>query len=167
MGARQVFSMDLRAARVATAPAFGASRAIDNSQEDPEAIIAELTGGEMADLVVEAAGEVNAINLAPSLVKTGGQILFFGVPRAHVFPFDFWTFFRKYCHTTSSGGAPFEPGRQSFRMAVDLIASGEIDVRPLITHRFRFREVMEAYELARTGADGAIKVVIEMENGDS
>ena len=71
-------------------------------------------------------------------MKTGGHLLFFGIPRAYGFAFDYETFFRKYCTTTSIAGAPFEPGLISFRLALDLIASGAIDVTPLLTHRLPF-----------------------------
>ena len=47
-------------------------------------------------------------------------------------------------------------------MALDLIATGEIDVAPMVTHRFGFADVVDAYELARTRDDGVIKIVIEM-----
>jgi threonine dehydrogenase-like Zn-dependent dehydrogenase len=58
--------------------------------------------------------------------------------------------------------AAFEPGRKAFRQALDLIAEGVINVSPMLTHRFLLEQVLEAYELARTREDGAIKVVIEM-----
>jgi len=111
---------------------------------------------------VEAAGEVSSINLTPQLVKVGGHLLFFGVPRAYSFSFDFWTMFRKYCHTTSSGASAFEPGRVSFRMALDLVGSGAIDVSSMITHHFQFEQVGDAYALAKTCGDGAVKIVVEM-----
>lgn len=48
----------------------------------------------------------------------------------------------------------------SHPLAIELIASGKIDVKPLITHRFPLEESLKAFEVARTGADGAIKVMI-------
>ena len=112
--------------------------------------------------MIEAAGEAETINLAPALVKTYGHILFFGIPRAYGFTFDYETFFRKYATTTSIAGAAFEPGEKSSWLALDLVASGAIDVTPLLTHRLPFDRVPEAYELARDRSDGAIKVVIDM-----
>jgi threonine dehydrogenase-like Zn-dependent dehydrogenase len=43
-----------------------------------------------------------------------------------------------------------------------MIAAGEVDVLPLITHRFDFERVREAFELARTRRDGVIKAIVEM-----
>ena len=62
----------------------------------------------------------------------------------------------------TSSDAMADPRRESFWQALDLIARGEIDVSPMLTHRFPFERLGEAYELARTRDDGAIKVVIEM-----
>ena len=42
-----------------------------------------------------------------------------------------------------------------------MVASGQIDAMPLITHRFTLEESVEAFETARTGAGGAIKVMID------
>ena len=163
MGARQIIGLDVQEARVAAGLKFGATHTFNDALVDPLEQIKKLTGGKLADVVIEAVGEIEAINLAPDLVKVGGHVLYFGVPRGpHVIEFNFWNLFRKYCHTTSSGGSALEPGRASFRMALDLIVGGEIDVAPMITHRFSFDQVMEAYELARTRGDGVIKIVIEM-----
>ena len=45
--------------------------------------------------------------------------------------------------------------------AIAMVASGKVDVRPLITHRFSLEQTLEAFETAKTGAGGAIKVVIK------
>jgi threonine dehydrogenase-like Zn-dependent dehydrogenase len=162
MGAERVIGLDVKEARVAAGLQFGATHTLNNARVDPLQAVADITNGRLADVVIEAAGEIETINLPPHLVKVGGHLLYFGVPRAHTFDFDFWTLFRKYCYTTTAGASAFEPGRKSFRMALDLIARGLIDVSPMLTHRVTFEQVMDAYELAKTRDDGVIKVVIEM-----
>jgi len=162
MGAERVIGLDVMPARVDAALRFGATHTVNNGQEDPVKAVERITDGRLADIVIEAAGEVETINLTAHLVKQGGHLLFFGVPRAYHFTFDFWTLFRKYCYTTSSGASAFEPGRRSFRMALELIGAGVIDVSSMITHHFPFERVAEAYELAKTRQDGVIKIVIAM-----
>lgn len=44
--------------------------------------------------------------------------------------------------------------------AIAMVASGMVDVKPLITHRFKLEETVKAFETAKTGAGGAIKVMI-------
>jgi len=163
LGARRVIALDVKAARCAAAWKFGATHVINNSETDPVQAVSEITDGRMADLVVEAVGEHETINMMARLVRERGTILAFGIPRGErVFGFDYWSLFRKYCNLIASSGAILDPGRESFRMALDLIASGEIDVSAMVTHRFKFDDVLDAYELARTRDDGAIKIVIEM-----
>jgi L-iditol 2-dehydrogenase len=48
-----------------------------------------------------------------------------------------------------------------FSKAIEMVASGRIDVKPLITHRFQLEETLQAFETAKTGAGNAIKVMIK------
>jgi threonine dehydrogenase-like Zn-dependent dehydrogenase len=41
-----------------------------------------------------------------------------------------------------------------------MLASGQIDVKPLITHRYEFENAMGAFEHVRDGRPGTIKVMI-------
>ena len=43
-----------------------------------------------------------------------------------------------------------------------LIAAGELDTTPLITHRFPFSCIEEAYRLFESKADGVLKIAIDM-----
>jgi threonine dehydrogenase-like Zn-dependent dehydrogenase len=162
LGARHVIALDIAPFRLKRSKAFGATHIIDNSATDPIKAIREINGGELADLVVEAAGEVGSINLALDLVRQYGDILYFGYPRGQIFPFNFDKFFHKCCRAQTIVGASVEPNQASTRTALDLIAGGKIDVSQLITHRFPFERVMEAYEMHRTRCDECVKIVIEM-----
>lgn len=44
---------------------------------------------------------------------------------------------------------------------MNLIASGKIDVKRLITNRFKFEEAEKAFELVKAGKESVIKVIIE------
>uniref|UniRef100_A0A060T2M0 ARAD1A09570p n=1 Tax=Blastobotrys adeninivorans TaxID=409370 RepID=A0A060T2M0_BLAAD len=50
---------------------------------------------------------------------------------------------------------------EAFPEALDLLASGQIDGKRLVTHKFKFDEAEKAFETAASGKDGVIKVVIE------
>ncbi len=162
MGATTVIGVDLIASRTEAAKRFGATHTVNNSQVDALAAVAEITGGQLADVVIEAAGEPSSINLAPSLVKRYGHLLYFGIPRAQTIEFDFRTFFSKYAHTMSNSGTAFEPGHTSTKQALQMIAAGEIDVEALITHTFPFARVMDAYEMAYKRSGDCIKILVEV-----
>ena len=51
----------------------------------------------------------------------------------------------------------FEEGQ---RRLMNVIASGRIDLEPLITHRFGLEQIEEAYELFANQRDGVLKVAI-------
>ncbi len=162
MGAKRVIAIDLEEFRLSPAKSFGATHTVHNGSLEPLVAIQEINDGELVDLVIEAAGEVDSINLAADLVKKFGHILFFGYPRGQTIGFNFEQFFHKCCHATTIVGAAEEPNQTSTRLALDIIAGGEIDVTPIITHHFPFVQVRDAYELHRSRGDGAIKVVIDM-----
>ena len=50
----------------------------------------------------------------------------------------------------------------SYPKALELIASGQVDVKPLITHHFEMKDFIKAFETARDGSGGAIKVCISI-----
>ena len=53
----------------------------------------------------------------------------------------------------------------SYPRALALVASGAVNVKPLITHNFKLEQTLEAFETSRTGAGGAIKVMIHCDEG--
>jgi L-iditol 2-dehydrogenase len=48
-----------------------------------------------------------------------------------------------------------------------MVASGLINVKPLVTHRYSLLESQQAFEQAETGAQGAIKIAIVVANNES
>jgi threonine dehydrogenase-like Zn-dependent dehydrogenase len=172
MGALRVIALDIDAVRLERSKKFGATHTIHNAGSaasgDPRTTletvgaIRQITGGELADVVIEAAGEVASINLAIDLVRSCGDILFFGYPRGQTIQFNFDNLFHKCCHAHTIVGSSVEANQTSTRIALDVIASGQLDVSPLITHRVPFADVIDAYELHRTRGDKCLKIVIEM-----
>lgn len=161
MGAKQVIGLDIVEHRLTMARRFGANHTVNVEEVDPIEAIRELTAETMVDLVVEAVGKDETINLAPDLVRSQGELVLFGVPKNVIFPFTYERFFRKQLRTYSSAYTQLEPGFRSFRLALDWIAQGRLDVAPLVTHRMPVRKIQEAFHLAETRADGAVKVLVD------
>lgn len=166
MGARRVIAVDLQAHRLALSAQYGATDIIHNADADAEQIISDMTDGNMVDVVVEAGGEKSSINLAIDLVKKYGFIFYFGVPRVHgEMGFNMFEFFRKCARTQCMVGALLDPDHSCTRVALELIASGQADVAPMITHRFPFEKIQEAYDLQNTLDEGAVKIIVDMPKG--
>ncbi len=162
LGARKVIAIDLQGHRVAISEQYGATHTIHNADVDALSTVYNLTGGRMADIVVEAAGEAESIRMAVDLVRPHGTILYFGVPRLNTLEYPFFDLFRKTVLVRTIVGALSDPNHECTRMALDLIERGEAKVGPMITHRFPFDQVFDAYELQTTRDEGAIKIVIDL-----
>ena len=162
MGARRVIAVDLQAHRLAVSARYGATHTVHNANADAEDGVREILRGDLPDVVIEAAGEADSIRLAVTLVKKHGTILYFGVPRLETLDFPFYEFFRKTAVARTIVGASSDPGQSCTWLAIDLIARGEAEVGPMITHHFPFDQVLDAYELQTTRDEGAIKIVVDM-----
>jgi len=165
LGAARIIAIDLQAHRLAISTDFGATNTIHNLGQTPEITTQELldiTGGDFADVVIEAVGDESSINLSLDLVKEYGFILGFGVPHQLKFVFNYNELFRKNVRFQPCVFASREPEHASTRIALEMIASGAVDARPLITHRFPFEKVIDAYELQASKDEGALKILIDM-----
>ena len=161
MGAQKIIVFDIVDHRLEFARQMGAHYAFNAGQVDPIKIVQELTDGHLADLAVEAVGRAETINLCPDLVRSQGELALFGVPEQAILPFAYEKFFRKQLRTYSSVYTQLEPGFRSFRLALELIAQKRVSVAPFITHRFPFNEIGDAFHVAQTKTEGAIKILID------
>ena len=158
LGARQIIGIDRIAARLSLSQRMGATAVINVEQEDPIAAVADLTGGTMADLVVEAVGhEHQALNLCIDLCRRLGRIHYFGVPPQIVDGIRWRDVMMKNLSFSTSLGPDFA---RDYPLAMQWIGEGRIDVRPLVTHSFPLSEIQTAFETFSDRKDGACKVLI-------
>lgn len=160
-GAREIIAIDLLESRLRMSPRMGATAVIDSSREDPAARVAQLTGGAMADVVVEAVGHRRqALNLCIDLCRTGGRILSFGVPPETIDGLRWRDLFFKNIAVHTSINPDFA---RDFPLAMRWIVEGRIDLAPLLTHRYPLREIQTAFETFRDRRDGALKVLVDFQ----
>ena len=160
MGARlfspsHIVAIDLADSRLEAAKQFGADIVINNSREDPEAIIAELTGGLGADVAIEAVGVPASFEQAVRLIRPGGHVANIGVHGKPVTLHleDLWT--RDVTITTGLVDTYTTP------TLLRLVTSHLLDVGRFVTHRFTLDQFEEAYDMFTRAADtGALKVVL-------
>jgi len=156
-GASEVFISDVRPHRLELAEAMGAARTVDATKENTQAVIMEATGGRGVDLAVECAGAEVALVDCLKTAKRGGAVVVVGLgdnatyrlPMVElaVKELDVRGIFR-YVYT--------------YPAAINLIASGTVDVEKMITHRFPFDDVLKGFDYAEKGTDGAVKVMIDV-----
>lgn len=162
-GADKIIALDLKAYRLRLSEHYGASHQIHNANGSPAEAIKAINGGQLPDVVVEAAGEADSIALAVEIARENGFILYFGVPRCETIAFPIWQYFNKTITAKAMVHASREADHESTRRALDWISAGKVDVKPMITHTFAFADVLAAYELHRLQDEGAVKIIIDME----
>ncbi|MDP7067838.1 MAG: zinc-binding dehydrogenase [Acidimicrobiales bacterium] len=162
-GAAQVVVSDLSDTRLAVAAAYGADVCVHAREDDMHSAVGDLTGGNGVDYLVEAVGRSETFRESVDHVRMDGEIMWFGLPSVDAdIDMRFYKFFRKRLQAASTYGAQDEPDASSFREALDLIATGAIDVGPLLSHIFPVEKIDEAMHLAHEPHDAqALKVSIE------
>ena len=162
LGAAKVIALDPKTNRLQLACQYGATDTINIREEDPLEQALAINDGKLADIVVEAAGREASINLSIELARADtGFFLQFGVPYEPT-SVNYGKIFTKCLKHKSIVHAGREPGHTSTLQALDLIAGDYVDVSPLLTHRFPFERVLEAYEVHQNATDNAVKIVVDM-----
>jgi threonine dehydrogenase-like Zn-dependent dehydrogenase len=159
LGAGRIIGIDVLDRRVERGREFGATDSIGARDGDAVAAVRELTGGRMADLVVEAVGhQQQAFNLCIELCRDSGRLLYFGVPPERLNDVAWHTAFRKSLIVHTSVPADLRP---FVKIAMRAIGQGRVDPLPLITHRYAFNDVQRAFEMYRDRTDGALKIMLD------
>ena len=162
LGAAKVIALDPKSNRLQLAQQYGATDIINIREADPVEQILGINDEKLVDIVVEAAGRESSINLAIELARPdSGFFLQFGVPYEPI-NVNYGRIFTKCLKHKSIVHANSEPGHTSTLQALDLIAAGSLNVSAVLTHRFPFEKVLEAYELHQNATDNAVKIVIDM-----
>jgi L-iditol 2-dehydrogenase len=129
---------------------------ISSTEEDFEKIVLDETNGEGADVVITACSSPDAQEQALNVIAHRGHINYFGgLPKgSRKISIDSNLIHYKECFVFGSHGSV----PRHHRIALDLIASGAIDVRKLITHRFPLGSILEAFGVVENRE--AMKAVI-------
>jgi L-iditol 2-dehydrogenase len=145
----KVIAVDLKDYRLNLAEKHGADYCINASEEDVAGRVKEITKLG-SDFVVEAAGTRKAVEQTPFLVRKAGQVALVGefAGYLNLEDADDATFFTIYV-------SPVE-----YPLAVHLMAERIVDVKSLITHRFRLTDFKKALETANNPEEKALKIVI-------
>jgi threonine dehydrogenase-like Zn-dependent dehydrogenase len=159
LGAREIIAVERIESRLALSPKMGATATINPDKADVAAEVGRITKGAMADIVIEAVGHADqALNLALSLVKRFGRLLYFGVPPETIDGVAIRNAFANNVTIHTTVNPDFD---RDFPLAMRWLAEGRMDLSPLVTHTYPLREIQTAFETFRDRKDGAQKVVIE------
>ncbi|HLF80121.1 MAG TPA: zinc-binding dehydrogenase [Dehalococcoidia bacterium] len=162
-GTSQVIVTDVVQHRIDLALAHGATHGINATKEDVAERVKEITGGKLADIVVEACGLPETCNQVFDLVRVQGTVVIFGMPHGEpVFPFQWATMYSKLPNIIVTNSARAGEVYPAVVTMVDLISKGRLDLSYMISHRIPFNDVGKAYELFSNRTDNSMKVLINL-----
>ena len=158
--AARIVALDVVEERLRLARRQGARETINLAHDHPNEIAAELKRSGI-DVVVDASGSQAGLDLAADIVKSGGRINLFGWIKGQQARFD-----PSKWHLggfTVVNSAPAAKLRDTFPVAIDLIAAGLFDLRPLVTHTTSLAGYPALMEEILDGESSYLKGVVKLD----
>jgi D-xylulose reductase len=155
-GCSRAIMIDVKEPKLELAARLGPITPVNATTRDPAAAVNEMTDGWGADIVFEASGDAAAAARVFEMVCPGGCVVLIGMPLERIL-YDVVAAQAKearvdhvfrYAHV--------------YPRALALMASGRIDLKPLITDIFPFKESLKAFDFALAMPPRSVKVQIEV-----
>lgn len=153
-GAATVLGVDLSPERLALVAALGATPV--DAAGDARAAVLEATDGRGADAVIEAVGSVTAFQSAVRMARPGGRVGVLGMYTNERTEIHLGVYWSRAVDVRFAGMCPIHA---RWRDALDLVRTGAVDPRPLVSHRLPLEDASKGYELF--AAREATKVLLE------
>ncbi|MBI9050620.1 MAG: zinc-binding dehydrogenase [Anaerolineaceae bacterium] len=157
-GAGQIIATDILAHRLEAAKKLGADQVFLADQMQEVEVIRQVIDAKGLDVVIEVAGDNEAVEAALALVKPGGKVTLVGIPSDNRTSVDAATVRRK--------GLALQWVRRmkhTYPRAIQLVQSGKIDVGSLISGHFSFDQVNQAFETAQKRE--GLKIILSINEG--
>jgi alcohol dehydrogenase len=158
MGAGLIIGVDTDPDRRDISRRMGADVVLDPSAVDVVEEIKRLTGGIGVDVAIEALGLQATFEAALRVVRPGGTLSSLGVYSGKLeMPYDAFAAGlgdHRIVTTLCPGG------KERMERLLKLVQAGRFDPAPLITHRMKLDDIVEAYALFAERREGVLKVAI-------
>ena len=144
--------------RLKMAQEIGATRAVQGgSAAELTEIAREYTEGRGADVCIECAGHPSALNTCIAAARPGATVVLIGMP-----PDDTATINVNDMIVREIKLRPIFRYNNTFPTGVSLLASGKVDVKPLISKRFSLSEVPQAFEYVVENRATCVKAIVDV-----
>lgn len=158
-GASTIIAIDGNNERLRVARQLGADVTLNFREVDVVDEILKLTGGRGVDGSIEALGLQSTFESALRVLKPGGTLSSLGVYstdlKIPLGAFHAGLGENKIVTSLCPGG------KERMRRLLNVVASGRIDLTPLVTHQYKLDDIEAAYELFANQRDGVLKVAIK------
>tara|TARA_R110000868_G_scaffold315609_1_gene576492 strand:+ start:10426 stop:12561 length:2136 start_codon:yes stop_codon:yes gene_type:complete len=165
----RVLAIDFDDSKLELAKQFGAETCNPGKGEDPVAAGMAFSRGVGVDgVIITASTKVSdPVTQAARMSRKRGRIVLVGVTGLELNRADFYEKELSFQVSCSYGPGRYDPiyeeqgqdyplafvrwtEQRNFEAVLDMMSSGQIDVKPLITHRFEFEDAPKAYDLLTT-----------------
>lgn len=159
----EVIAIDVKEPRLAVAQSLGAKHIVNvekPGQVDPDLIakVKALTGGYGADVVVTAAGlDPTVLEEAFQMSAKQGQVLYFAATLSDPVTLNLDVIHYKELRFVGT----HDSTRADYEKALALMASGNIQIGPVISHRYPLDEIYDAFSFAQQRKGLKVMVVNE------
>jgi len=153
----EIIMIDLDDNRLEVAKKLGATATVNSRNGDAAEKIMKMTNGRGVDTAIEAVGVPATFELCQEIIAPGGTIANIGVhgKMADLHLEKLWD--RNIAITTRLVDTVSTP------MLLRILGARKIDPRRLVTHRFKFDDILDAYAtFANAASTRALKVIIEV-----
>lgn len=158
-GASTIIAIDGNNERLRVARQLGADVTLNFREVDVVDEILKLTGGRGVDGAIEALGLQSTFESALRVLKPGGTLSSLGVYstdlKIPLGAFHAGLGENKIVTSLCPGG------KERMRRLLNVVASGRIDLTPLVTHQYKLDDIEAAYKLFANQRDGVLKVAIK------
>jgi threonine 3-dehydrogenase len=156
-GALSVIAIDPQEHKRKLALGYGASAAFDPRQEGwKKQLLAHTRESSGVDVVLEMSGSKVGIHDTFELVRPGGDVALLGIPPNDVsLNLAESIIFKSVTVRGINGRLMF----QTWYQCEQFLLEGKLDLMPLITHRFSYRDYQEAFGAMERGE--AVKVILD------
>jgi L-iditol 2-dehydrogenase len=154
-GAAKIIVADINEFRLDLAKQLGADVVVNTTESDLKEIVLAETQGKGADVTLEAVGYAKTFSDAVSLTKLAGHVVAVGNIEKMA-EFDLQQFIARELTFTGSYASSGE-----FRECIGLVASGKINVKPLISEVLPLEEGAGAFDRLLEAKENLLKIVLE------
>ncbi|MGI9573773.1 bi-domain-containing oxidoreductase [Alloalcanivorax xenomutans] len=174
----RVLAIDFDDSKLALAAQFGAEICNPGKGQDPVAAGMAFSRGNGVDGVIITAStkQSDPVIQAARMSRKRGRIVLVGVTGLELNRADFYEKELSFQVSCSYGPGRYDPSyeeqgndyplgfvrwteQRNFEAVLDMMASGRLDVKPLITHRFEFEDAPKAYDLL-TSDKSALGIIL-------
>jgi threonine dehydrogenase-like Zn-dependent dehydrogenase len=154
-----VIAISRRAAALARADAVGAT-SVSSQRQDVVSQVSRLTHSRLCDVVIEAGGAQETLDLAAQLVRVRGRLVIAGYHQDGLRTVNLQQWNWNGIDVINAHERDPTVYREGLELAVEAVACGRLDPAPLYSHAFALDELDDAFSALEQHPEGFMKALV-------